>query len=157
MGTEFPTENLLQKGKIQPDRLSSGKPRRGFIHGASESIPSLRRRAGTTLREQSIRFPSCNLICEKKLDRLCNDRLTPSLFNIVDLAKADVWSQWLTLSSLLVRRAGEQSVCCSCQRAGGPDDTHYMIPIAQTERILVATVDDVREIDDSPRRTEGVP
>jgi hypothetical protein len=31
-----------------------------------------------------------------------------------------------------------------------------MIPIAQTERILVATVDDVREIDDSPRRTEGV-
>jgi hypothetical protein len=32
---------------------------------------------------------------------------------------------------------------------------HYMIPIAQTERILVATVNDVREIDDSPAVPRG--
>jgi hypothetical protein len=32
---------------------------------------------------------------------------------------------------------------------------HYVIPIAQTGRILVATVDDVREIDDSPDIPKG--
>jgi hypothetical protein len=87
--------------------------------------------------------------------RSVTNRLTPSLFNIVDAAKADVWSQWLTLSARLVRGAGEQSVCCSCPCEADADDTRYMIPIAQTERILVATVNDVREIDDSPDIPKG--
>jgi hypothetical protein len=35
---------------------------------ANESIPNHRHRARTAPREQSIRFPSCNLICKRKRD-----------------------------------------------------------------------------------------
>jgi hypothetical protein len=69
----------------------------------------------------------------------CNDRLTPSLFNIV--GRCLVTMAHFERTTCTARRRAK---CCSCPRPGDPDDMHYMIPIAQTERILVATVDDVR-------------
>jgi hypothetical protein len=40
----------LRREKFNQTGLVQGNPEGAFIHGASESIPSLRRRAGTTLR-----------------------------------------------------------------------------------------------------------
>jgi hypothetical protein len=48
--------------------------------GANEIIPSRRHRAKTVPREQSIRFPSCNLTCKRKRDWSINVCLTSLLF-----------------------------------------------------------------------------
>jgi hypothetical protein len=40
------------------------------------------------------------LVCKRKLDRLCNDRLTSSVHNIIGVAKTDVWSHWTTFARL---------------------------------------------------------
>ena len=77
----------------------------------NESIPSPRHQAKTPATEQSIRFPcctslvSCTSLVRESWTGLYNGRCNPSLHNMIEVAKTDVWSNWTTLSARFVRRA----------------------------------------------------
>jgi hypothetical protein len=68
VGSNPRLERPLKIQQIRSDDRACVRPATGRSSRANENIPSRRHRLKTAPREQSIRFPLCNLTCKRKRD-----------------------------------------------------------------------------------------